>query len=177
MSAETTTVRFEEDQYLRQPWLWIVIGGSSLSQILLFGWGLYQQLYLGRPWGTSATSDEALVVIAALVLIIALGIPLLLYTTKLTVRVDATHLRVRYFPFLRKAVPLEQVTRCMVRTYQPLREYGGWGIRWSWTGRGWAYNVSGDRGVQLELASGRRLLIGSQRPNELAEAISAGMNG
>jgi hypothetical protein len=38
-------------------------------------------------------------------------------------------------------------------------------------GKGWAYNVRGNRGVQLELANGKRILIGSQRAEELAGAI------
>jgi hypothetical protein len=50
-----------------------------------------------------------------------------------------------------------------------LRDYGGWGIR---KGRsGWAYNVSGDRGVRLTYTDGETLLIGSQRADELAKAI------
>lgn len=39
----------------------------------------------------------------------------------------------------------------------------GWGIRRGWGGRGWAYTVSGNRGVLLELADGRHVLLGSQR--------------
>ena len=35
-----------------------------------------------------------------------------------------------------------------------------------------AYNVSGNRGVQPVFSNGKRLLIGSQRPDELAAAIS-----
>jgi len=38
-----------------------------------------------------------------------------------------------------------------------------------------AYNVSGDRGVQLELMNGVRILIGSERAGELAEAIGEQM--
>ncbi len=42
---------------------------------------------------------------------------------------------------------------------------------------GKAYNVSGNRGVQLKLSSGKGLLIGSQRPEELAQAIQKGIRG
>ena len=54
---------------------------------------------------------------------------------------------------------------------QPILEYGGWGIRYSPFGKGWAYNVRGNQGVQLELANGQRILVGSQRADELARAI------
>jgi hypothetical protein len=57
-----------------------------------------------------------------------------------------------------------------VQTYRPIRDYGGWGIRYGRGGK--AYNVSGNRGVMLELSDGQKLLIGSQRPEELANAIN-----
>ena len=61
--------------------------------------------------------------------------------------------------------------RWEARTYRPLLEYGGWGIRYAPFGKGWAYNVHGSQGVQLELTNGKRILIGSQRAEELARAI------
>ncbi len=35
------------------------------------------------------------------------------------------------------------------------------------------YNATGDRGVELLLDNGNRLVVGSQRATELAEAISS----
>jgi hypothetical protein len=94
----------------------------------------------------------------------------LMYFMKLSVRVDDEALHIRFFPLVKRHIRLEEIARWEARTYRPLLEYGGWGIRCGW--KGMAYNVSGNRGVQLELANGKRLLIGSQRPEELAEAIS-----
>jgi hypothetical protein len=72
------------------------------------------------------------------------------------IRVDHRHLHVRFFPLLRKSIPLEEIARWEARTYRPILEYGGSGLRYSWKGR--AYNVSGNRGVQLEMADGKRVL-------------------
>jgi len=66
--------------------------------------------------------------------------------------------------------PFDNIISCKIRTYKPIREYGGWGIRFSRKGR--SYNVSGDRGVQLELTEGMLLLIGSQKAEQLADAIN-----
>ena len=52
----------------------------------------------------------------------------------------------------------------------PIREYGGWGIRGFRSKR--AYNVTGDRGVELTLVDGRKVGIGSRRAGELADAIA-----
>lgn len=47
--------------------------------------------------------------------------------------------------------------------------YYGWGIRI--TPHGWLYNVSGLDAVELRLRSGRRVRIGTDEPQRLAEAI------
>jgi hypothetical protein len=69
---------------------------------------------------------------------------------------------------------LAEIVHRETRTYWPILEYGGWGISYSFFGKGWAYNVNGNRGGQLELANGKRILIGSQRAEELARAIGVG---
>ncbi len=53
-----------------------------------------------------------------------------------------------------------------------MKEYGGWGVK-GWSKDKMAYNVSGDRGVELTLKDGRRIMLGSQRAEELAGAIEA----
>jgi len=47
----------------------------------------------------------------------------------------------------------------------------GWGIRW--TPRGWLWNVSGTRGIQLTYGNGRRFRIGSDEPERLAAAVAS----
>jgi hypothetical protein len=71
----------------------------------------------------------------------------------------------------RRDIPLRQIARWEVRTYRRILEYGGWGIRYALTGGGWAYNISGNRGVQLVFTGGKRLLIGAQHSEELATAL------
>jgi len=96
---------------------------------------------------------------------------LLAVTVELTTEVCVDGLYLRFFPFHLsfRRIDLVQVTRCQAVTYWPILQYGGWGIRWTWKGK--AYNISGHRGVRLDYANGRHLLIGSQRPEELADAI------
>ena len=44
------------------------------------------------------------------------------------------------------------IEKYYARTYRPIMEYGGWGIRYGV--KGMAYNISGNRGLQLELVWG-----------------------
>jgi len=91
---------------------------------------------------------------------------------KLETEVRSDSLYVRYFPFHIhfKRFTTDDLSEYYARKYKPIREYGGWGIRCSFR-KGKAYNVSGNKGVQLVFKSGKRLLIGSQRAEELEEAI------
>ncbi len=54
--------------------------------------------------------------------------------------------------------------------YRPISQYGGWGIRGF--GKNRALNARGNRGVLLTKADGSTLMIGSQKPRELLEALA-----
>jgi hypothetical protein len=153
-----------EVQRFRQPWLWILI--LSISAVAI--WGMIQQLFLGEPFGNNAAPDAILIII---VIIFGFGFPYAFYKMTLTTEVRSDGIYYRFFPFHRSfhKIKLEDLVRYKVRTYRPIREYGGWGIRWGRKGK--AYNVSGNRGVQLELSDGKRLLLGSQKPEKFAEAL------
>ncbi|MCD6544585.1 MAG: hypothetical protein J7K34_08760 [Flavobacteriaceae bacterium] len=70
-----------------------------------------------------------------------------------------------------------ELSKCYVRKYSPISEFGGWGIRgvqrkgfWDFRKKGMAYNVKGDMGIQLIFKDDGKLLIGTQDP-EKAEMV------
>ena len=121
--------------------------------------------------------DASVIVTAILGGIVApIAIVVLFLLTNLETEVRSDALYVRLFPFhihYRKFA-IEDLSECHARTYKPIREYGGWGIRCGFRkGSGKAYNMKGNQGAQLVFKNGKRLLIGSQKPDELAEAINS----
>lgn len=96
-------------------------------------------------------------------------VPTLLLSASLLVRVERDAIYVRYFPFARRTIPIADLGESYARTYAPIREYRGWGVKGSRSNR--AYNMSGKEGVQLVLGDGTKVLLGSQRSEELARAI------
>ncbi|MDJ0974885.1 MAG: DUF6141 family protein [Planctomycetota bacterium] len=159
------TPRFEERQRFTQPWLWIILA----VMIALMTWGFVQQIVLGEPWGSKPAPDLALWILCPLM---GIGIPLFFGALRLDTIVTEDELHVRLRPFRWRRIPIRKITSCEARTYRPIREYGGWGIRYGGK-RGWAYNVRGNQGVQLEIEDARPLLIGSQKSEALAAAINA----
>jgi hypothetical protein len=160
---------FYEEQRFDQAWIRLVVYGSTLLCTTVFGWGLIQQLVFKRPWGNDPTSDTALIITAICIVGMCWGLVWLFEAMRLRTEVRRDGLEIRFAPLLRRHIPLEDIAEAYARTYRPVREYGGWGIRWGPGGR--AYNVKGNEGVQLVLTNGSRLLIGSQNAGELAEAI------
>jgi hypothetical protein len=157
-------VIFREAQKPTQKWVWLLVtlmaGGIWIMTLIHF--------FFARPEHTSLSTDLIIVISWALA---GVGIPILLLTMELVTEVRSDGLYVRMIPFhlKYKRFSWDEIRECQARKYDPIREYGGWGIRWGKGGR--AYNMSGSRGVQLVLSDGRRLLIGSQRAEELAAFI------
>jgi hypothetical protein len=166
-------MRFFESQHFRQRWIWVLLIAVMLPVLGLFGYGLYQQVVLGRPFGDEPLSNAALIAIIAANVLVLLGTIALMWYAHLDVAVRDRELVIRFVPFhLRpRRIALDEIAEAQARRYRPIAEYGGWGIRYGF--KGMAYNVSGDEGVQLTLRNGKRILIGSQRSGELERAIRA----
>lgn len=151
---------YSEVQQFRQPWIWVLIGG-----IAGIAWySFIRQVILGDPFGSNPASDAAVVII---LVIFGIIFPVWFLVMKLEIEVTSTSLWFRLFPLHLKwrEIPFGTIAGVMAIIYSPLREYGGWGIRFG--RKGMAYNVSGDRGVQVTLTSGKSFLLGSRRAEEL----------
>jgi hypothetical protein len=173
--TDDVVVKFREVQRFRQKWLWIAIVVVLLGLIISFGYGMIEQLVQGHPWGNRPMSDIALTIVGPLMILMGIGISWLFLRLKLLVEVREDGVHIHFVPLARQTVQFGDILSCEVRTYRPVREYGGWGVKYGRAGK--VFNVSGNRGVQLKLSSGKGLLIGSQRPEELAQAILEGMRG
>jgi len=108
-------------------------------------------------------------VVTGFVELIVLGCALLFCC--LTVEITGDELVCRFGPgLIRKRFVL-----CEIREVKVVKNpwYYGWGIRL--TPHGWLFNVSGLNAVEIELASGKRFRVGTDQPEELAEAIRKGI--
>lgn len=164
---------FVEEQPLRNNWFVYLAAAIGIGTIGYFGYAMTKQIVLGEPFGDRPMSDPALLIVGGLYVLFGALLLFLFFRGGLVTEVRASGLFIRYFPFHRvfREIPLGGVRSCEARTYGPIREFGGWGIR---VGRGKrAYNVSGNRGVQLEYADGSVLLIGSRKAEQLASAIES----
>ncbi|HEX8202518.1 MAG TPA: hypothetical protein VF590_18720 [Isosphaeraceae bacterium] len=152
-----------------------------------FGWWVYAFLAvviaglagLGLAWAQRAHPGAAASVLAwgpGLALGLTLPVVLVLAVLRMVTEVSPVEVRVWFgwLPTYRRVVPIAAVRGVEVVHYRPIADHGGWGIRRGRDGER-VLTARGDRGVRLHLADGSRLLIGSQRPEELAAVLRRAM--
>jgi hypothetical protein len=147
---------YKETQRFTQWWLWLVLIGS---------WGaMIYSLFTNKP------SSEIAYIVSG---VIMCALPILFWQMRLMTRISDEGIYVRFIPFHFKEqfYPWDSIESAQVRTYSPLKEYGGWGIKYGFNGQGKVYNVSGNEGLQLVFKSGEKLLIGTQKPAEIQASI------
>ena len=151
---------FREVQYFRQSKFWLLMILSSLLPFLLF---LISIFYFPHSQQT--------LIFGFVMLLVTFFPPIFFLAASLTVEVRHDGLYIRFFPFhatFFKISPNE-IKNWQIRIYSALKEYGGYGVRFGADGK--AYNVRGNRGVQIVLKNGTRILVGSQKPEQLEQAL------
>jgi hypothetical protein len=159
-------ILFTESQRFKQWWLWMILLG--INGLFLFG--VYQQVIGGQQFGDKPMSDTELLIITGLTLLLTF----LFIKFRLDTIIKRDGIYVRFFPFHMtfKHYNWNNLTKSFVRQYSAISEYGGWGLRFGLFGKGKAYNVSGNKGLQLEFNNNKKLLIGTNKPDELTETLN-----
>lgn len=93
-------------------------------------------------------------------------------SSSLTVAVDDKMIKIQFgLGIIRKVFLLQGI-----ETYSVVKNpwYYGWGIRF--TPRGWLFNVSGLSAIELQMKNGKRYRIGTDEPDNLANALTEALN-
>ena len=80
---------------------------------------------------------------------------------------DDTGISVKFGPFHRKwrHYPWDSVTGCEVKRFNPMIDYGGWGIK------GNSYTVAGKMGMLVRFKDRYSQMVGTQKPEELKRVL------
>jgi hypothetical protein len=158
-------ILFSETQRFKQWWLWILLIGINGLMI----YGVIAQVVNGHTFGDKPASNSQLLIGTAISLLISIFV----LNFRLDTKIKNDGIYVRLFPLQLsfKFFPWNSLIKCYVRKYNAIAEYGGWGWRLGLFGKGTAYNISGNEGLQLEFTNGKKLLIGTQKPEELSGIV------
>ena len=169
-----SNILYKEIQTFRQKTLWLLLLVICGGSIILFGIALYNQVISNEQFGDKPMSDLSLLFGFLLVIGFALFLGWFFYSIKLETEVNKTSIKYKFWPFIReyKVLPLETIYSMEVEKYRPIREYGGWGYRFSMKGRGLCLNVSKNIGLRIIMKDGYELLIGTQKEEELLHILN-----
>lgn len=151
---------FKEEQKFVQWWLWVLLVGFGLFPLYLF----WNQIVLGNPVGSKPMSDLGVI----LVTILLYGIIVFFGIIKLRTEINAKEIKIHFFPLVKKTISWDSIASAEVINYGFV---GGWGIR-LFTKYGTAYNIKGNKGLAVQLKTGKKLLIGTQKEEELTELLN-----
>jgi hypothetical protein len=127
---------------------------------------LIWQVLLGHTWGKHPMSNGDVVGWTVFLWLIYFRLITVRLVTE--VRQGALLIRMRGLWRLRR-VPLDRIQLVETITHDIARDYGGYGIRSTREGK--AYVANGGRGVRVTLDKGEKLVVGSERPDELARML------
>ena len=163
---EIENIIFQEEQKFGLWLRWLVYLSMGLSVVI----SVFALVKESTPDGSQAGLEIILAVVVGIGVPIAITALFLLLKLQTGVKSDGIYIRFLPFHIRFKRFAREDLSEYYARQYKPIREYGGWGIKCS-IRNGKAYNVSGNKGVQLVLSTGKKLLIGSQKSEQLEAAI------
>ena len=148
---------FSEKKKYNQKWLWIILFFLAIIPISL--------LVFGKDFKLGASGGYIGVTVMLLPII-------LISLAELRVEVSEDSLKYQFFPFHIKVYEIRfaDIDSFTELIYSPLKDYGGWGIKNSFSGI--AYNVSGNKGVKIFLKNGKKVLFGTQKPHKFFEALN-----
>jgi len=157
-------ILFRENQKFRQPWLFAILLGSDLLMIyLIISFTVFE---------TEGMDVAAIIIlITTLVIMIAMTFGFLAVQLITEIRQDGVYYKFKPFQKKYKEIQFNEIDSIEVKKYQPVMEYGGWGIRGGRKKRGKAYNVSGNMGIHFIFKDGKKFLLGTQKPESVKKVF------
>jgi hypothetical protein len=166
--GKSALVLFHEEQAFRQWHARLVLAMPPAAIIFV----TVRQLAWHHPWGTPPVSNGGLLFLTVLLVLVYVR----LITVRLVTDLRPAEIAVGLRGLWRKRrIFLKLVRTVRAVEYDPIRDFGGYGVRSGLLGE--AYIARGNRGVELELWDGRKVLIGSQDPDRLVRQIAASRLG
>ena len=140
--------------------LWIALVAAGVVAVVFASILLFPPR--PTPWPVGLLLCAGLAFIVTLVLV-----------PRLTVVVTSQELIVRLVPFWGTRIPVDEIAEARVDEFRPIREFGGWGIRWLLRDSSTCYTVAGTRGVRIVTTRNRKYLVGSPDADALLRAIES----
>ena len=118
---------------------------------------------------SESDKQEGIIALLGVFSIMALAMGLL-FNLKLETRIDEEGIHYRYFPFIKwRLINKAAIKEASVIKFNPMSDHGGWGVKGNSTTK--AYTILGETGLSIDIGEKKKILLGTQKPKELADFI------
>lgn len=156
-----------ETQRFTQVWLWVLLLIFAVTFLRQPISSLFSAIFLeqGSPVDIPRSGYGLVMYISQFVLVLAIF--LLFGFSKLKTIINEDGIKVKFGWLMRKyrTINWDEVDEVFIRKFNAIDDYCGYGIKQGPKGK--ALIVRGNKGMQLFLSSGEKLLIGTQKQKEL----------
>jgi len=166
-------VLFTEKQYIKNKVLIILVYFSALIPMLVMSIGVVQQILNKKPFGNHPVSDTTLITLWIISVFFAFLLIYLFKFSYMKIEINTNGFEYRYIPFHRsvKHILPKDVISYEIVEVRPFADYGGWGIRYGFAGKGKGYIFSGNKGVRFTLRDNKKILFTTEKADELELAL------
>lgn len=138
----------------------------------MMGYWFIRLFYHGNGITDELFLDSGFIVTSILFLIVLSIVVIVNSVSHLRTKINTDSICVSYYPFKRKWIKIKvsEILSYKIRKYRPYREYSGYGVKDSLR-KGKAYIISGNKGLQLFLTDGKKILIGTHKIQAIRYAM------
>lgn len=163
-----------------------IVNGNSANEICQTAYFRERQFFSAWAYALCVAAFLGVLAVLLVDVVVALLTALIFLAGAnvlcLRTRVTGEHLHIRFgvfVPFYWRSIRLADIDECRVITYRPIRDAGGWGIRFGrFEGQpATFYSARGARGVRLDIRGKRPCIVGSQSPELLRDGVQAARPG
>ncbi|WP_304840901.1 hypothetical protein [Methanocalculus sp.] len=147
---------YSETQYFRHPAIIALVGGTAII-----------------TWYATLIQGDIGPLQIFILAMVGVVIPLLFVVLRLETRVSVDGITYRMPPIVlrERTIRWSELETVDLITIRPIRDCGGWGIRYCRNKMGIAYIVSGNQMIRCTFKNGGKVLLGTKRSDEMMKTI------
>lgn len=151
---------YQKEQRLNPVWFWISSVPVDVFLILTI-------------INLSGDSDNLILSVIAIVFLSMFLVfdILLFFFLKLKVSIDFEFLYISLKPLSNLKIPINEISFYEIVSFRPLRDFGGYGIRYSFRKKEAGYFLKGNTGVRIYYPLSKKLIVGTEDPRLFINAI------
>jgi len=151
---------YNEIQKFNSPWVWVFITIAVLGGIFA--------LTMPVPQEDQLPLIPKLFIISLLIIVVIIF--MFGYLKTVIIDREGINIEMRILFKFGKIIRWDEIESVKVDKYRPILQFGGWGYRIGY--KAVAYNCRGNDGLIISLKNGRKIVVGTQKPDELKKFLA-----